>query len=127
MGFRKQLPPLSTVQTEIMNVIWEKGEATVSEVQKRLAARRELARNTVQTLLSRLERKGWLRHTEDRNTFLYTATVKKGATVQDMVARLVDTAFDGSAEGLIMALLDGRGISQDERTRIQELINSAKR
>ena len=52
------LPPLSEAQTEIMNVVWEHGEATLAQVCAALATRRELARNTVQTQLTRLVEKG---------------------------------------------------------------------
>ena len=56
-----RLPPLSEAQLEIMNGVWDHGEVTVAEVGKVLAGRRSVARNTVQTVLTRLEDKGWLR------------------------------------------------------------------
>ena len=55
------LPPLSEAQLEIMNVVWDRGEVTVAQVWKILSTRRKVARNTVQTMLARLEEKGWLR------------------------------------------------------------------
>ena len=55
-----ELPSLSPGQLEIMDVVWRHGEATVAEVWKALSARRQVARNTVLTMLARLEEKGWL-------------------------------------------------------------------
>src|SRR5437763_534664 len=52
------LPPLSAAQLEIMNVVWGRGEATVAEVWRALSARRKVARNTVLTMLARLEEEG---------------------------------------------------------------------
>ena len=65
--------PLTDAQREIMEIVWERGEATVSEVRDALAQRRQLARNTVQTMIVRLEEKGWLKHREQGRTFVYSA------------------------------------------------------
>src|SRR4051794_34119940 len=95
-------PPLSDVQLEIMNVIWEKGEATVGAIWRALAARRGVSRNTVGTLVQRLEEKGWLVHRPEGNAFLYSAARPRVQTVGAMVDRLVRSAFAGSVEGLVM-------------------------
>ena len=116
------LPPLSEAQMEIMNVVWDRGEVTVADVWKALAARRKLARNTVLTMLSRLEEKGWLCRDEEGHAFRYRAAVPREATLGTMIRRLVDTAFGGSAEGLIMALLHDRGVSKEEARRIRTMI-----
>ncbi|WP_406697875.1 BlaI/MecI/CopY family transcriptional regulator [Singulisphaera sp. Ch08] len=116
------LPPLSEAQMEIMNVVWDQGEVTVADVWKALAARRKLARNTVLTMLTRLEEKGWLCRDEEGHAFRYRAAVPREATLGTMIRRLVDTAFGGSAEGLIMALLHGRGVSKEEARRIRTMI-----
>jgi len=120
------LPPLSEVQLEIMNVVWDRQQATVADVWKDLCQRRPLARNTVLTLMTRLAEKGWLKQQAEGSTFQYTPAVPRTATLGNMVRRLVDTAFGGSAEGLVMALLDGRGISKDEAERIAAMIQQAE-
>ena len=56
----RDVSPLSEAQMEIMTLVWEHGELAVSEVWAILARRRALARNTVQTLLVRMEEKGWI-------------------------------------------------------------------
>src|ERR1700730_2430328 len=66
--------PLTDAQREIMQVVWERVEATVSEVRDALASRK-LARNTIQTMMVRLEEKGWLKHREEGRRFLYSAKV----------------------------------------------------
>jgi len=124
MSAKPKLPPLSEVQAEIMNVVWDADEVTVTTVWQALSKRRPLARNTVQTLMSRLEEKGWLRHRADGNAFLYSAAVARSRARRQLVRRLVDTVFAGSAEGLVQALLDGRGISAEEAARIRVLIRN---
>jgi BlaI family transcriptional regulator, penicillinase repressor len=120
------LPPLSEAQMEIMNVVWNRGEATVADVWKALGSRRKLARSTVLTMLMRLQEKGWLCCDEEGHAFRYRAAVPREATLGEMVRRLVDTAFGGSAEGLVMALLHDRGVSKEEAKRIKKMIDRAE-
>ena len=120
----EKLAPLSDALLEVMNVVWEKGETTVGDVRNALP--RKLAGNTIQTMLSRLVEKGWLNTRKEGRAFVYCPTVKKSATLQNVVTRMIDNAFEGSASGLVMALLNARGISTEERDRIQAMINDAQ-
>jgi BlaI family transcriptional regulator, penicillinase repressor len=120
------LPPLSEAQTEIMNVVWEQGETTLAQVCSALADHRSLARNTVQTQLTRLVEKGWLLHRAVGKAFYYRATVPREEAQSRVVQRLVDAVFGGSAEGLVMSLLDGRKLSKEEADRIRALIERAE-
>jgi predicted transcriptional regulator len=122
MSKSKQPPPLAEAQLEIMNVVWDRGEATVGQIWRVLSARRRMARNTIQTTVTRLEEKGWLRHRTEGNVFVYSAAVARQATLRRMVRQLVDTAFSGSAEGLVMTLLSDRGLSPDEAERIRHML-----
>jgi BlaI family transcriptional regulator, penicillinase repressor len=126
MPGHEALPPLSDAQMEIMNVVWDRGEATVADVWKALSARRNLARSTVLTMVARLEEKGWLCCDEEGHAFRYRAAVPREATLGLVVRRLVDTAFGGSAEGLFMALLHDRGISKEEARKIKKMIDRAE-
>ena len=117
------LPPLTDAQLEIMEVVWDRGEAGVAQVRDRLAEERDIARNTVQTQLTRLEAKGWLRHDERAGGFVYRATRPRKRVVARMVRALVDRTFGGAADELVQALLHGRPLSAGEATRIRELID----
>jgi predicted transcriptional regulator len=117
---------LSPAQQEIMEIVWEKGEVAAVEVRQLLADGRELARETVRTTLERMEDKGWLKHRVVGRTFFYSAAVPRGATVGQRVIELIDTVCGGSPERLMTALLDYRGLSAEEATRIEALIKQAK-
>lgn len=121
------LPRLSDAQIEIMNVVWDRGEVTVADVWKALASRRKVARNTVLTMITRLEEKGCLNRDDAGHAFRYKAAVPRDTTLGTVVRRLVDTAFGGSAEGLVMALLQGRGVSKEEAARIRAIIDQRER
>ena len=122
---KPELPPLSDAQLEIMNLVWDRGKATVRDVWTALAHRRGVSRNTVSTMVTRLEEKGWLRHRVVGGTFLYWATQPRDKVLPRMVHRLVDAAFKGSAEGLVLTLLEGGRLSPDEVKRIKAMLDRA--
>ena len=76
-----------------------------------LAQNRPVAQNTVRTLLERMEEKGWILHREDGRTFLYSAAQPRQATIGQKVQEVIDRVCGGSAEALVTALLDYRGLS----------------
>ena len=117
---------LTPGQLEIMNLFWEQGELGVAQVWKLLSERRAVARNTIQTILTRLVEKGWLTARAEGNTFYFRARRPRESTLRGMVGHLVDTAFGGSATGLVMTLLEERRITADEAARIRKLIDKAQ-
>jgi predicted transcriptional regulator len=117
---------LSPAQQEIMEIVWSKGEVAAVEVRQLLAEGRALARETVRTMLERMEEKGWLSHRVVGRTFFYSAAVPREATAGRQVIELIDKVCGGSPERLMTALLDYRGLSADEARRIEALLRQAK-
>ena len=106
---KPELPPLSETQLEILNIVWDQGKATVGQIWKILAQRRSVSRNTISTLVTRLEEKGWLRHGVVGGTFWYSATRPREKVLPRLVHQLVDAAlhvtvqlstFDGTRDGV---------------------------
>jgi predicted transcriptional regulator len=110
-----------------MEIVWERGEVTVSEVRDVLAKRRELARNTVQTMIVRLEEKGWLKHRVAGRTFVYSADRPRTVSLGAKVAQMVDRMFAGSPEEMVTALIQYRGLSPGEAQRIRSMIDEAEK
>lgn len=121
-----ELPPLSEVQHEVMTVVWDRGPCTASEVWKVLSQRRKVSRNTIHTQLVRLEEKLWLRREVVDGNVQFLATVTRQSTQQQCVRRLIDTVFDGSAEGLVLTLLNQGTVTPEESDRIRKMIEQAK-
>jgi BlaI family transcriptional regulator, penicillinase repressor len=117
---------LTPAQLEIMNLFWERGELGVAQVWKLLSARRKVARNTVQTMLTRLVERGWLLARPEGKAFCFRASRPRKSTLRRMVSQLLDTAFDGSASGMVMALLEARRLSPDEAQHIRTLIDRSQ-
>jgi predicted transcriptional regulator len=127
MAKRNEPPPLpSDAQVEVLNILWDRGKATVSEVWQAFSARRPVARNTVLTLVTRLEEKGWLRRHAEGNVLRYSAAVPKQTALRQLARQLVDTAFGGSTEGLIMTLLGGGDLSEGEAERIRAMLEKVR-
>ena len=119
-----ELPPLTKQQREIMEIVWSLGEVTVNEVRERLA--RELARNTVQTTMVRLEEKGWLKHREEGRSFIFSAKVPRTVSLGARVAQMVDQYFTGSSEEMVTALIEYRGLTSQEADRIRKMIEQSE-
>ncbi|MGC1870838.1 MAG: BlaI/MecI/CopY family transcriptional regulator [Acidobacteriaceae bacterium] len=118
---RQTLTPL---ELEIMQVLWENGASTVTEVIPKLKA--ELAYTTVQTMLMVLLRKGKVKRTQEGRAFRYRPVVSRerasGSAVEDLVRRM----FGGSAEALLMAMVDTRQISAKELERLARKVAAAE-
>jgi BlaI family transcriptional regulator, penicillinase repressor len=123
---KQEMPELTPAQGEIMEIIWELGEVSATGVRKVLSQSRPVARNTVRTLLERMEEKGWITHREDGRTFLYRAARPRHASIGQKVREVIETVCGGSPEALVTALLAYRGLSRGELVRIREMLAKAR-
>jgi BlaI family penicillinase repressor len=123
---RQEMPELTPAQGEIMEIIWELGEVSATGVRRVLAQTRPIARNTVRTLLERMEDKDWITHREDGRTFLYKAARPRHASIGQKVREIIETVCGGSPEALVTALLDYRGLSRGELERIRLMLAKAR-
>jgi len=120
-GAKQTLTPL---ELEIMQVLWEVGPSTVSEVQPRLKA--ELAYTTVQTMLNVLLRKGKVARAQEGRAFRYRPAVSRERATGSALSDLVRRMFGGSSEALLMAMVDTRQITAKELTRVAERLSAAE-
>ena len=120
MAFKK----LHRLDLEIMKVIWELGQATVSEVLDTI--NRKLAYTTVATTMKHLEQKGFLTYTVDGRTFVYQPLIQEAEGSQSMLSDLLERFFDNSVERLVNTLLETEQIDSVELDRLQQLINHYK-
>ncbi len=117
-------PPLTPLELEIMTVLWETGPTSVQTVKDRLASR-ALAYNTVQTMLNVLHRKGKVRRKLKDRAYLYTAVFSRKSAVRYAVGEVLERFFGGSADGLVLNLLESRQLTPEKLTRIQKMVESS--
>ena len=120
----KSLPELTPAEREVMDVVWDRGEVTATQLRDVLD--RGLSRNTVRTLLERIEGKGWIAHSAEGRTFIYSPVRPREATIGQKVRDVVDTVCGGKPETLVAALLDYRGLKKGELDRIRRMLDEAK-
>src|SRR5215469_5618304 len=105
-----------------MEVVWEKGAATVADVVASITGDPPLAYSTVLTMLRILENKGYLVHRTEGRAFVYKPAVKRAAARDNAVRHLVRRFFDGSTELLLLNLLEDRKINSREIARLRRRI-----
>lgn len=117
---------LSEAQQEIMEIIWDHGEVSVSEVWDILREHRDVARNTVQTMIVRIEQKGWIEHRSIGRTFVYKAIQPRTTTLRQRLDDLMSVAGRGAAEALVTTLLEGASLTKAAADRIRAMIDEAE-
>lgn len=118
---KKSEPSLTPLELEIMNVLWDTGPANVQTVQARLAAR-SLAYTTVQTMLNVLHRKGKVKRRLQDRAFFYQPVVSRKKAVTQALGDMLDRFFGGSADGLVLALLETRKLTPERLAELQKLV-----
>ena len=118
---------LSRRERQIMDVLYQLGDATAADVQERLPE--PPSYSAVRAMLRILEDKGHVRHHEDGPRYVYAPVVARDKARKSAVTHLLRTFFDGSVEDAMAALLDGaeRKLSGDEVERLSRLIEQRKR
>ena len=111
---------LTPLELEIMHVLWAEGPANVQTVQQHLA--RELAYTTVQTMLNILHRKGKVKRTLKDRAYLYKPVVSRSQVVGQHMSDIVDRLFGGSAESLVMSLVEMKHLTPKKLARLQKLL-----
>jgi predicted transcriptional regulator len=125
---RKKSLHLTEAEQRLMEVLWEKGAATVGEVAAALPKKLDLAYNTVLTTLRILEDKGYVRHSKpkDDRRFVYTPVVTREQASHSALRHLLSRFFGNSAEALVLNLLDDEKLSDAERRRIRDLLKEGQ-
>lgn len=105
-----------------MKIVWERRTATVRDVYESLLERRRVAYTTVMTMMKILENKGYLNRKQVDRAYVYKPAQPKKRVIQAMVKDFVNRVFNGSAEPLLVHLIEDRHLSAGEVEEIRRLI-----
>jgi BlaI family penicillinase repressor len=122
MAHRKPAGPLTPLELEIMQVLWENGPSNVQAVQQALATRRALAYTTVQTMLNLLQRKEKVERRLVDRAYVYSAAVSRERERGRAIGDVLDRFFGGSAESLVLSLLETRQLTRARLARLQKRV-----
>jgi len=123
---RSKSATLTEAELRIMNVLWEKGSATVHEVLQALPAKPNLAYNSVLTTIRILETKGYVKHLKDKRAHVYIPKIDRKDATRSEVRHLVSRFFGNSHEQLVLNILEEGNIDADELARVRELLERSK-
>jgi len=121
---RRKTEQLTPLELEIMHVLWATGPVNVQTVQQHLE--RELAYTTVQTMLNILHRKGKVKRTLKDRAYFYRPAVSRSQVVGQHMSDIVDRLFGGSAESLVMSLVETKHLTPRKLARLQKLLEETR-
>ena len=118
------LHKLSPANLEIMKVVWDKGDVTINDVVEAINAKRKnkIRRTTIQVQMNRLEDYGWLKHTEEGRTYVYSAVAEKQKTRREILEDIKNRVFGGSRAELVKCLIEDSDVSPEEIKELRVLL-----
>ncbi len=119
---RKRSTHLTDAELRLMDVLWEKGSATVSEVVENVVSETPLAYSTVLTTLRILENKGYIKHRKEGRAFIYHPVVGRETAQNKAISHVLRRFFGNSAELLMLSLIDSRKLRPEELKRLRKRI-----
>ena len=116
---------LGTLEQRIMQLVWAHGPLTADAVRTRLD--RDLKEVTVRTVLRRLEDKGYVAHTVDNRTFVYSATQSRERAAAKAVKRVIDWFCDGSVDEVLLGMVDSEMLGKAQLDRLAKHLEQVKK
>jgi BlaI family penicillinase repressor len=117
---------LGEVEQLVMDYVWSHGPSTSEECREALASTRPMKDSTIRTVLRRLEEKGYLTHSVDGRTFIYQASDARQNVAVRAVKGIIDRFCGGSAEMLVLGMVDNAVLNQKQLERLARKIAGRK-
>src|SRR5580692_354187 len=118
--------PLTGQELEIMKVVWKLESATVRQVYEVLLKKRQIAYTTVMTMMKILEQKGFLKKRQEDRAYVYTPAQPQKQVVGGMVREFVNRVFNGSAEPLLLHLVEDQHLTESDLEEIRKAIRISR-
>lgn len=123
---RRKSPTLTDGELRLMQVLWGRESATVSDVVDALAGRDAPAYSTVLTMLRILEQKGYVRHEKEGRAFVYFPVIGENDARRSAIQYMMSRFFNNSPETLVLNLIENEELSPEDLDRIKRLIDEAE-
>lgn len=126
MAASKYVKPTES-ELEILQIIWDKGLATVREVHEELAKTKDVGYTTTLKLMQIMHEKGLVKRDESMRTHVYQSAVNKEKTQKHLLTKMIDSLFGGSSTQLVLQALGEHKATPEELEQIQTLLNNLKK
>ena len=120
---KRDAPKPTEAELAILRVLWDRGPCTVRDVQETLNAEKETGYTTVLKLMQIMLDKGLVERDESRRTHVYRPRAPEEKTQRQLVGDLIERAFSGSAQKLVMQALSAKRVSAQELEQIRALLD----
>lgn len=117
---------LGEVEQAVMDYVWAEGPCTSEQCREALADERPMKESTIRTVLRRLEEKGYVQHSLNGRTFVYRAAEARQNVAARAVKSIIDRFCGGSAEQLVIGMVDNKVIDKEQFERIARKIAQRK-
>jgi BlaI family penicillinase repressor len=118
--------PLTDLENEVMQAVWDAAPCTVESVHGAVSRARNIKETSVRTILRRLERKGYLKHEEEGRAYVYRAAQPARSFAAHAVRQIIDRFCRGSVEELVSGMVDAKVLSKSEMGRLEEFVRARK-
>ncbi|MGE9314134.1 BlaI/MecI/CopY family transcriptional regulator [Niabella sp. CJ426] len=122
----KTLKPTES-ELEILQVLWQKGKATVREVHEELVTGKDIGYTTTLKLMQIMNDKGLVDRDDSARTHIYKAATDKENTQKFLLNKFIGNLFGGSSTQLVMQALGSQQVTEEELDQIQSLIDNLKK
>jgi BlaI family penicillinase repressor len=119
--------PLTELENEVMQVVWNTGPCAVEAVHEVVSRKRDLKETSVRTILRRLEQKGYLRHEEKGRAYVYRAEESARSLAARAVRQIIDRFCKGSVEELVSGMVEAKVLSKGEMNQLEEFVRDHKK
>jgi len=119
-------PTLTEAELRIMNVLWQKGSASVQQILDGLPKKLSLAYNSVLTTVRILEKKGYVKHVKDGRAHIYLPLIGRHEATRFEIRHLVNRFFENSHELLVMNILKDGNMDEEELRRLRKMLDEAE-
>jgi BlaI family penicillinase repressor len=118
---------LGEVEQAVLEHVWAKGPCTAEDTRAALADTRPMKESTVRTVLRRLEEKGYVSHTTEGRTFIFRASQDRQNVAVRAVRSIIDRFCGGSAEELLIGMVDHEVLDRKQLERLTRRITEQKK
>jgi predicted transcriptional regulator len=126
MSVQKSIKPTES-ELEILQVIWEKGSASVREVHEALSATKDVGYTTTLKLMQIMHEKGLVKRDNTFKTHIYQPAVTREKAQKQLLGKMINGLFGGSSTQLVMQALGSHKASKEELDQIQQLLDDLKK
>lgn len=117
------LPKISEAEYEIMKVVWEKAPISTNDIIKALEGVQDWSPKTIQTLLSRLVKKGALSYEKKSRVFVYSPLVDEGEYVTEESTSFLKRFYNGALNSMVVSFLEQDKLSKDDIEELKKILD----